>query len=81
MSMSPPPETLGLGAEPIDMKQAMDTRSDDHSDQDKNLVAISSINKNEPLVTRRELWSYYRTCWYTPMLFPDEDRRVSVLQW
>jgi hypothetical protein len=52
----------------------MDTKSDDRSDQDTNLVAISSIDENEPLVTRRELWSYYRACWYTPMLFPDEDR-------
>ncbi|KAJ8584857.1 MFS general substrate transporter [Rhizopogon salebrosus TDB-379] len=59
MSMSPPPETLGLGAEPIDLKQAMDIKSDDRSDQDTNLVAISSIDENEPLVTRRELWSYY----------------------
>lgn len=23
---------------------------------------IASIDKNEPVVTRKELWSYYRTC-------------------
>ncbi|OJA11645.1 hypothetical protein AZE42_11654 [Rhizopogon vesiculosus] len=59
MSMSPLPENLVLSSEPSDMKEVVDTKSDDPSDQDGNQNVISSINKNEPLVTRRELWSYY----------------------
>ncbi|KAG0703844.1 autophagy-related protein 22-like protein [Suillus ampliporus] len=55
----PPPENLVPSAFPADVKQVVDIKSDDSSDQDANQVAISSINKDEPLVTRRELWSYY----------------------
>lgn len=62
MSISPPPENLPvvLNADTTDMKQVVDIKSDDPSDQDENQLAISSIGDDEPLVTRRELWSYYR---------------------
>ncbi|KAG1803157.1 vacuole effluxer Atg22 like-domain-containing protein [Suillus variegatus] len=54
MSTIPPPEDL---ARPFhaDVKQVVDIRSD----LDVNHIAISSISLDEPLVTRRELLSYY----------------------
>jgi hypothetical protein len=69
LSMSPPLDNLVLSAEPGDIKQVVDTKSDDPSGQDGDQVVISSISKNEPLVTRQELWSYYRAWMYTPTLF------------
>jgi len=69
MSVSPPPDNLVLSTGPGDMKQVVDTKSDYPSGQDGDQIVISSINKNEPLVTRRELWSYYRACMYTPIFF------------
>ncbi|KAG1752413.1 autophagy-related protein 22-like protein [Suillus paluster] len=59
MLTSPAQETLVSIAFPSDVKQIVDIKSDDSSEQDGNQVAISSISKDEPLVTRRELWSYY----------------------
>jgi len=67
--MSSPLDNLVLNAEPGDIKQVADTKSDDPSDQDSGQVVIASISKNEPLVTRKELWSYYRAYMYTPTLF------------
>jgi len=69
--MSPPLDNLVLSAETGDMKEVVDIKSDDPSDQDGDQVVISSFSdsKDEPLVTRKELWSYYRACIYTPMLF------------
>ncbi|KAG2748357.1 MFS general substrate transporter [Suillus brevipes Sb2] len=60
MSTSPPSEKLARAFH-ADAKQVMDIRSDDYdsSDQNANQIAIASISKDEPVVTRRELWSYY----------------------
>lgn len=33
---------------------------DSASSEDRPMVFVSSIMKDEPIVTRRELWSYYR---------------------
>ncbi|KAG2141648.1 autophagy-related protein 22-like protein [Suillus cothurnatus] len=57
MSASPP--SLVPSALHTEVKQVGDIKSDELSDQDANQIAISSIGKDEPLVTRRELWSYY----------------------
>ncbi|KAG1803158.1 MFS general substrate transporter [Suillus variegatus] len=58
MSTSPPFLPSALHKEVV---QAEDIKSDESSGQDAlNQIAISSISKDEPLVTRRELWSYYR---------------------
>ncbi|KAG2357960.1 autophagy-related protein 22-like protein [Suillus spraguei] len=54
MSTSPPPENPVRA-----VKQVVDMRSNDSSDLNANQVAISSISADEPLVTKRELWSYY----------------------
>ncbi|KAG2042064.1 MFS general substrate transporter [Suillus americanus] len=54
-----------------EVKQVEDINSDEPSDQDANQIAISSISKDEPLVTRRELWSYY--------LFYNGDNGVGPL--
>lgn len=34
--------------------------------QRKTPAFVSSISTNEPIVTRRELWSYYRTFYFMP---------------
>jgi hypothetical protein len=34
-----------------------------------NPLFVSSINANEPVVTRRELWSYYCTCFLSSTIF------------
>lgn len=57
MSTSPP--FLVPSALHTEVGQVEDTKSNESSDQDANQIVISSISKNEPLVTRRELWSYY----------------------
>ena len=36
---------------------------------------IAEIDKNEPVVTRRELWSYYRM---SQTVFPDENIVYSI---
>ncbi|KAF7307521.1 Autophagy-related protein [Mycena indigotica] len=61
MSRLPAPENPVPDAEP----QAHDRASDDYKDSDevatggKPSLFVSSITKDEPAVTRRELWSYY----------------------
>ncbi|KAG2155145.1 MFS general substrate transporter [Suillus bovinus] len=62
MSTSPP--FLVPSALHTEVIQAEDIKSGDSSDQDANQIAILSISKDEdePLVTRRELWSYYLYC-------------------
>ncbi|KAG2063676.1 MFS general substrate transporter [Suillus decipiens] len=45
-----------------EVRQVEDIKSDESSDQDANQITISSISEDEPLVTRRELWSYYLYC-------------------
>ncbi|KAG1831186.1 hypothetical protein DFJ58DRAFT_872185 [Suillus subalutaceus] len=57
MSTSPPSENLAPAFH-THVKQVVDIKSDDSSDLNANQIAISSISKDEPLVTRRELWSY-----------------------
>ncbi|KAG1892074.1 autophagy-related protein 22-like protein [Suillus subluteus] len=58
MSTSPPSENLAPAFH-ADVKQVVDIKSDDSPDLNANQIAISSISKDEPFVTRRELWSYY----------------------
>jgi hypothetical protein len=45
--------------------------SDNPQKESKGTVLISSVNKNEPIVTRRELWAYYRelSTYYEPTGF------------
>ncbi|KAG1735042.1 autophagy-related protein 22-like protein [Suillus lakei] len=59
MSTSSPSENLVPSAFHADVKQVIDIKSYDSSDQDANRISTPSINRDEPLVTRRELWSYY----------------------
>jgi hypothetical protein len=40
--------------------------SDDSPNKPKGTILISSVNKNEPIVTRRELWAYY--CELSPIM-------------
>ncbi|KAG2073624.1 hypothetical protein BDR04DRAFT_1152038 [Suillus decipiens] len=54
MSMPPLPENLVRA-----VKQVVDMKSNNSSDLNANQIANSSISADEPLVTRRELWSYY----------------------
>ncbi|KAG2073625.1 hypothetical protein BDR04DRAFT_295079 [Suillus decipiens] len=54
MSTSPPSENLVRA-----VKQVGDIRSNDSSDLNANQIVISSISADEPIMTRRELWSYY----------------------
>jgi len=59
MSTSPPSENLARAFD-ADVKQVVDIKLNDSSDLNTSQIAISSISKDDPLVTRRELWSYYR---------------------
>ncbi|KAG2115812.1 autophagy-related protein 22-like protein [Suillus discolor] len=59
MSTSPPSLPSALHNEVV---QAEDIQSEESSDKDSNQIAILSISNDEPLVTRRELWSYYLYC-------------------
>ncbi|KAG1815769.1 vacuole effluxer Atg22 like-domain-containing protein [Suillus subaureus] len=52
MSTSPPSENLAPAFH-TDVKQVVEIKLDDSSDLNANQIAISSISKNEPLVTRR----------------------------
>lgn len=45
--------------------------SDAQGGKDKAQVLVASVDKNEPLVTRKELWSYY--------LYYNGDNGVSPL--
>jgi len=46
-----------------------DTKTVDYSGGDgKAPVFVSSIRKDEPIVTRRELWSYYRQSSFLSLL-------------
>ena len=42
---------------------------------------IARINKNEPIVTRKELWAYYREHFAVPENFFVHWRLLSLLQW
>lgn len=50
-------EPLSLYDSKQDQKQIENLDFDSHLEQP---TFISSISKDEPIVTRRELWSYYR---------------------
>lgn len=67
----PPPENLLFNTDPTNMEEVVNTKSD-LSNPDGDQVVVSSISKNEPLVTRRELWSYYRAYQYNPVPFTDQ---------
>jgi hypothetical protein len=65
MSTSESPPFIVPSALHAEVGQGEDIKSDELSEQDANQIVISSINKDEPVVTRKELWSYYREFWYT----------------
>ena len=43
--------------------------------QPHNPLLVSSISQDEPIVTRRELWSYYCACLSLNVAFVDGQRR------
>ena len=53
-----PPEHLGHFAEVTDVKDNGDADSSDKAN--KATVLIATVQEDEPIVTRKELWSYYR---------------------
>ena len=57
MAKQPEPELLAPGL-------AIDGQAKDplNGDVRATSVPIAHVDKNEPVVTRKELWSYYRTC-------------------
>jgi len=65
MSRLPAPQNPVLDVQPAPLVQnSLDNKSDSpRSDEllkkSKGTVLISSVNENEPIVTRRELWAYY----------------------
>ena len=67
-AMSRPPQVPknGLGDALEDKQELVSieigNRSDDAGDRERvpKLLFVSSIRKDEPVVTRIELWSYYR---------------------
>jgi hypothetical protein len=78
--MSLPSENPAYACQ-ADVKQVVDINSDDSFNQNANQIAISSISNDEPLVTRRELWSYYCAFRYTGFLLviPLTKLNISVL--
>jgi len=44
----------------IDVEEARRINQPELRNRSKGISFVSSITKNEPVVTRRELWSYYR---------------------
>lgn len=68
MSGLPAPEIPALGSEPAQLllARSIDSKSevsDEKLPKEKGkAVLISSIKKDEPVVNRKELWSYYRRC-------------------
>lgn len=71
MSRQPIPENPVLDEQPVlsladdHEKRSIDKRSSVEANvvparKSKGHTFISSISKDEPLVTRKELWSYYR---------------------
>lgn len=64
MSRLPAPENPVLNSEPALLVQSsLDSKSIASEDRPrksgKGTVLISSLSKDEPIVTRKELWSYY----------------------
>jgi hypothetical protein len=65
MSRLPAPENAVLDTKSTPLVQdSLDYKagspvSDESQKKSKGTVLISSVNKNEPIVTRRELWAYY----------------------
>ena len=73
---------------PLAVQSSPDSESvaskDKHQIQPKGTILISSVGKDEPIVTRKELWSYYREMW--SMMGLDAvanctSKRKSLLQW
>ncbi|KAF9226805.1 MFS general substrate transporter [Gyrodon lividus] len=60
-TVTPPDDPITHDPDLADVKDIVDSKSDSVSDDkaDKTTVFISAVHKDEPLVTRRELWSYY----------------------
>ena len=42
--------------------EAVDSKSDLDASRNGGIHFVSTISKDEPVVTRRELWSYYSKC-------------------
>lgn len=68
-------ERAGPGSADAKDPNVSDSKSEvlpDARGEDKAKVLVASVDKNEPLVTRKELWSYYRecsSCIYAPLVF------------
>lgn len=77
MSFVAPPERSVHFADSTDKKDSenRDSASDSVSPKkiSKSTVLIATVQEDEPLVTRRELWSYYRAS------FPREFRTLRLL--
>ena len=67
MSLISPPESPGHFTDPIDIKDDGDSPLNTPENVVKSTVLIATVEKDEPVVTRKELWSYYRTSF--PRLF------------
>jgi hypothetical protein len=74
MSRLPVPQKLVVDTNPAPLVQDSlyykpdSPVSDDTPKKSKGTILISSVNKNEPIVTRRELWAYY--CGLLPIMSP-----------
>ena len=62
MSLVSPPERQVHFADPTDVKNNGDSTLDSDSPVKgiKSSRLIATVEKDEPVVTRKELWSYYR---------------------
>lgn len=79
MSRPPPPENPIAPVQPalareddhddfVDVIRTLDSKGSSNGSIPRKGTApvfVSSINKDEPIVTRKELWSYYRTSQYS----------------
>lgn len=83
MSRLPAPENPLPDTEPHPLIQSsLDSKSvasDERPKKSKGTVLISSISKDEPIVTRRELWSYYRELCPTKYLGRDCLQNIETV--
>lgn len=56
----PDVEPVPLVQDSLDYKPGSPTSDESPKASGKGTVLISSLSKDEPVVTRKELWSYYR---------------------
>lgn len=83
MSRQPIPENLNAsGAEPPLVSLDGDFKFTEESNERMGEPPIANIDKHEPIVTRKELWSYYRVFLFSFLFVAgwNADAFVSVLQ-